>query len=781
MKEFYFSILKSFKDGVKIEPMVSLNNSFELLALVKRIGPRVILACSSSPVKITKRLKLLINFAKYLIIMTKHNGSTYTVKYLKSSLLALQKCVSKDRINSPRELEPDLPLPRYTTSGLPRFIPLADRRAIISGNSFIIKYWSSLFALYRVIKIPGTLKLKTITDPFSGDENLLKWGIERIKDLSSIHSFRFDNKILSKEFGLLPMETASPSNRVSWRGWFSDVHNLVNVKLDTPLKALLQGLGQSRLKLYFTFIQEFNFPIKNFDCKISEYPSLGQLATKEEAAGKIRVFALVDVWTQSALKPIHEFLFNFLKTLPNDGTFDQRKSVQRCIVKAEKAQKSFGYDLSAATDRLPINLQVAVLSILINPTVAENWKELLVGRSYILKDNDPIKYSVGQPMGALSSWAMLATTHHLIVQLAYQICRPIEKSKDPTSWYENYELLGDDVVIFDEDVALTYLSLMEGFGVAINQSKSVIAKNNSFEFAKVFAKGNQYLSPISWKMFISQNTMMGRVNITHALIPFREKKVIPYVKNIVWKNLGNLGNYSLSLIALATMLIKNNDIGLTYVDLLRTLIVPESNWTRRISSSVKEINISYMEKLITCLINGLEVPKLSNPKILEIERIDTPWHKITLFREIIRVKTLLISSENVKRVLTRQVQLSLIPDFPESLTVVDYTNFQGLSSKDLELSTFYTMIDSIIDITLGDISFIDGIDKMVLNSSVDELIGLLSRLQRVLERFELVHRANEKLEGTSKNRKVVDSPLKALEFIRKTNNKRPLWTKTTSF
>jgi len=69
----------------------------------------------------------------------------------------------------------------------------------------------------------------------------------------------------------------------------------VNNKLDIPLKALLQGLGQSRLKLYFTFIQEFNFPIKNFDCKISEYPTLGQLATKEEAAGKIRVFALVDV------------------------------------------------------------------------------------------------------------------------------------------------------------------------------------------------------------------------------------------------------------------------------------------------------------------------------------------------------------------------------------------------------------------------------------------------------------------------------------------------------
>lgn len=33
---------------------------------------------------------------------------------------------------------------------------------------------------------------------------------------------------------------------------------------------------------------------------------LGQLAIKEEAAGKVRVFAMVDVWTQSALKPLHD-------------------------------------------------------------------------------------------------------------------------------------------------------------------------------------------------------------------------------------------------------------------------------------------------------------------------------------------------------------------------------------------------------------------------------------------------------------------------------------------
>lgn len=146
---------------------------------------------------------------------------------------------------------------------------------------------------------------------------------------------------------------------------------------------------------------------------------IGQLQTKKEAAGKIRVFAMVDVWTQSALKPLHNYLFSFLKSLPNDGTFDQHASVKRCMLKAESAGCSFGYDLSAATDRLPIALQVSVLTSFLGKEFAEAWKKLLVDRDYILLGTEttdsgkeitlPLsravayRYSVGQPMGALSS------------------------------------------------------------------------------------------------------------------------------------------------------------------------------------------------------------------------------------------------------------------------------------------------------------------------------------------------------------------------------------------
>jgi len=90
--------------------------------------------------------------------------------------------------------------------------------------------------------------------------------------------------------------------------------------------------------------------------------SLGQLAFKEEAAGKLRAFALVDVWTQSLFHPLHKGLFQLLKLIPNDGTFNQDASVTRSMEKSIKGGCAYSFDLSAATDRLPIKIQIAILN-----------------------------------------------------------------------------------------------------------------------------------------------------------------------------------------------------------------------------------------------------------------------------------------------------------------------------------------------------------------------------------------------------------------------------------
>jgi len=109
----------------------------------------------------------------------------------------------------------------------------------------------------------------------------------------------------------------------------------------------------------------------------------GKLSIKKEAAGKLRVFAMVDVWTQIALKPIHQMLFSVLRSLPCDGTFDQQCSENRARSKSLVWGGSFGYDLSAATDRLPLVIQSMILDS-IRPGLGQVWSRILTGREYYI-------------------------------------------------------------------------------------------------------------------------------------------------------------------------------------------------------------------------------------------------------------------------------------------------------------------------------------------------------------------------------------------------------------
>jgi hypothetical protein len=71
---------------------------------------------------------------------------------------------------------------------------------------------------------------------------------------------------------------------------------------------------------------------------------------------------MVDNLTQSILRPLHLALFDLLRQIPNDGTFDQDASVKRSMEKALKSNCAFSFDLSAATDRLPVVLSSEILS-----------------------------------------------------------------------------------------------------------------------------------------------------------------------------------------------------------------------------------------------------------------------------------------------------------------------------------------------------------------------------------------------------------------------------------
>jgi len=88
--------------------------------------------------------------------------------------------------------------------------------------------------------------------------------------------------------------------------------------------------------------------------------------------GKVRVIAMVDVLTQWVLSPLHDYLFDILRKLnKNDGTFDQDMAVVRLKQLLKTCKCSYSYDLSAATDRLPIFLQISLLNN-ISPSLGDN-------------------------------------------------------------------------------------------------------------------------------------------------------------------------------------------------------------------------------------------------------------------------------------------------------------------------------------------------------------------------------------------------------------------------
>jgi len=74
--------------------------------------------------------------------------------------------------------------------------------------------------------------------------------------------------------------------------------------------------------------------------------------------------------------------------------------------------------------------------------------------------------------------------------------------------------LGDDLVIFNAEIAEQYLKVCSGLGIGINLSKSLVSVNSPvFEFAKRFGVNSFDASAVSWKQLYGQNSLRGRIAI----------------------------------------------------------------------------------------------------------------------------------------------------------------------------------------------------------------------------------------------------------------------------
>jgi len=412
--------------------------------------------------------------AQRIVVLWDCSGTTWLSAYLKE----VQRLLHQNLAGEPDTEYPD---PAVAVSrdkfGLPRIIPSPLRLKFNEGNPNTVRCILSIVGLYRSIMADPVLKTQTIESGPSASRLVFT-----SEELSSVRRY-FPKTFNWSSAESLMSNSAGPNHSKATKGMAYDAIAFWKYPLVWGYFALLCVITGSYRALYRQmFMAGPLAPLTLFFKRQHRTNKtrklvLGRLSLKLEAAGKVRVFAITDWWSQCLLYPLHSSIFSFLKRTKTDGTFDQTAPFKSLLKAIEECRfPAYSFDLSAATDRLPIQLQEQILASFVGKLKAACWRGLLTGRPWYLKDH-ALFYGTGQPMGAYSSWAMLALTHHYVVQVAAWKC-------GWKKFYPFYAILGDDVVILRKDVAEEYYTLMTSFGVEINRSKSIVSEKGLMEFAK---------------------------------------------------------------------------------------------------------------------------------------------------------------------------------------------------------------------------------------------------------------------------------------------------------
>jgi hypothetical protein len=142
-----------FDDIICVKAGTALTNIFKSIKLI---------AGGKLTLKFSKESKIL---ALKLNNIRKAQGIKGVVLYLKASSVLLQQALSQYRIKDCSSIGPRI---SRNGTGIPRII-CRDHRLIMLNRSpgcyLLMRYYLSVFYIYRLLKYPGKVKLETITNP----------------------------------------------------------------------------------------------------------------------------------------------------------------------------------------------------------------------------------------------------------------------------------------------------------------------------------------------------------------------------------------------------------------------------------------------------------------------------------------------------------------------------------------------------------------------------------------------------------------------------------------
>jgi hypothetical protein len=372
-----------------------------------------------------------------------------------------------------------------------------DLRSILSSKELSVPFIKLLLTIYSISRGFRT-KPEPSFNSIEGPSELKEYPFTE-KDFDSFwYTLGYSKKLKpcrSIEFKNYHKTTNAGPNGQALMFSLADLYSIPNTLLHS-----IKVLGGSKLESYIDLLLKYinnTFLTRIIPVFKGKVRKLSYFSDKE---GKTREVAIFDYFSQTSLIPLHKYLFKALKKIPQDFTFDQTGFMSSL----SNAEVFYSIDLTAFTDRFPIRINKDLLSSRIGPEKAEAWEIIMTQKLTV--DNREICYSVGNPMGAYSSWNSTTLSHHFVV---WKAC----KNKGVNWKTLPYAMLGDDLVIGNRLVALEYCRLIRTLGIHWSKEKTHIS-GHFFEFAKRYHWNGHDVSPFPISgLWSERNRLTGQVQV----------------------------------------------------------------------------------------------------------------------------------------------------------------------------------------------------------------------------------------------------------------------------
>jgi hypothetical protein len=503
---------------------------------------------AGGPKASTNSLKVdLWSITKSYIHLLSHHGPQYVILRMKVSLFLMYRRLAQQPGQNAWLLGTPVGL---ATCGLPKIIPRNLRANVLRGDLRTIRILGTVFSGYKVFQ--GVHPVSDLQSVLGSHPTLeegtwkdfqnfcekdfwkivashagSKWTTLKSPNFAFPNeaSYLADRKQLwsclgKPNFAIQPTDkrfipfTAGPNHKVGLLGAPFDAIAWSQAPINWPLE-WANAVGDTDT------IALFNKTLKKAN-KLTDPPGVsgqkdqtksvyhvGKISLLPEPAGKVRSIAIVDYWTQRLMHPVHKWMMDVLRCLPQDATFDQEGSLRKFSA-LYGGDTVYSIDLKSATDMIPQCIYTAVFRPILSERLTKIWMSLLTDRPFHIprprrgRDGRQVKslfhsslwgtdvrYNRGQPMGTLSSWASMAIVHHAI-----ELYSAKKAGIDPFT-FQGYRILGDDNVTANEHVANSYLSVTKDLCIPTSPAKTMIGK--VFSFASQYFLGKVNISPLSMK------------------------------------------------------------------------------------------------------------------------------------------------------------------------------------------------------------------------------------------------------------------------------------------